>query len=368
VTTPTIFHLDDARTWRGGQQQVLYLHQGLLALGHDSRVICRRDSAFHERLTAEQLPHYAMPIAGGHDVFAGRRIAGLVRADQGLLHAHTSHAHDLGLWASRLGGVRRFVVSRRVDFAVGRGLLGRRKYQSARVRRYLAISSAVERELVAAGVESARIARVPSGVDFTRFDGIEADWRWRESFGLAPGELLFGSVAALAPHKDQATLLRAFARFLEQGPSAQLVILGEGELRGELEALRAELGLVGRVHLPGFTDAVLPKLAAMDIFVLSSNEEGLGTSLLDAMALARPIVATAAGGIVDAVRDGQNGRLVPIADAPSFASAMRALQADAELRRRFGRNGQTIVREFDVLHTVEKTLEVYRAVAEEVAP
>ncbi len=365
ITLPPIYHLDDAATWRGGQQQVLYLHQGLLAHGHDSRVLCRRGGALHRRLNESRLPHYALDLAGAHDLFAARRIGRLVGASAGILHAHSSHAHDLGLWASRLGGLRRLVVSRRVDFAVGTHFLSRRKYRSARVRRYLAISSAVERALLDAGVEARRIVRVPSGIDLSRFEDVEADSAWRQEFGLRPGELLFGSVAALAPHKDQRTLLRAFARFLREGGEAHLVILGEGGERAALETLVAELGVQDRVHLPGFTEDVLSRLAAFDVFVLSSNEEGLGTSLLDAMALGKPIVATAAGGIVDAVTDGDNGLLVAPAAVGEFAAALARVQSDASLRRRLGQRGRERVLEFDVRRTVERTERVYADLIEE---
>jgi len=354
-----IFHLDDATTWRGGEQQVLYLHQGLLAQGHDSRVICPSGSAFHERLQQDRLPHYAIGMAGGHDPGAAWRIRRLLNESRALLHAHTSHAHDLGLWASRLGARARFVVSRRVDFPVGAGWTGRWKYRNRRVDRFLAISSAVEAELLRGGVEAARIRRVPSGVDLSRFEGIEPDLHWRSGLGLSPGQILFCNVAALAPHKDQATLLRAFRRFLDRGGSGKLVILGEGELRSELETLCSQLGMGGEVLMPGFTAEVLPRLLASDIFVMSSKTEGLGTSILDAMALARPVIASRAGGIVDAVDHDRTGLLVPPENPDAFADALLHLQGSASSRQRMGLAGQQKVEEFDVRRTVELTLAAY---------
>ena len=354
-----ILHLDDATTWRGGQQQVLYLHQGLRALDVDSRVVCRRGSVLHERLRAEGLPHYAFDHMGAHDVIAARTLSRLCRLEDAILHAHTSHAHDLALWTHRLGARAPVVVSRRVDFPVGRGLVSGRKYRSRRVRRYLAISSAVERELLAGGVEPDRITRVPSGIDLSRFEDVEAHHAWKASIGLQPGELLFGSVAALAPHKDQATLLEAFARFLGAGGSGRLVILGEGELRADLEARRSRLGLDDRVLLPGFAEDVLPLLASFDVFVLTSKTEGLGTSILDAMATGRPVLATRAGGIVDAITDDVSGRLVDVGDVDGIARALSELQRSATLRQRLGHAAREAVAAFDVRNTVERTRDVY---------
>ena len=363
-----IFHLDDASTWRGGEQQVLYLHRGLLAHGHDSRVICRTGSAFHERLRQERLPHYAIGIHGGHDPGAAWRIRRLLARPRALLHTHTSHAHDLGLWASRLGARARFVVSRRVDFPLGRGWTGRRKYLNRRVDRYLAISSAVETELLRGGIEASRIRRVPSGVDLSRFEAVEPDLRWRAGFDLSPGQLLFCNVAALAPHKDHTTLIRAFRRFLDLGGSGKLVILGEGELRSRLETLRSQLGLGADVLMPGFEAAILPRLKAADIFVMSSKTEGLGTSILDAMALARPVIASRAGGIVDAVEHDRTGLLVPPEDPDALARALLHLQGSASSRQRMGLAGLEKVEEFDVRRTVDLTLAAYAELFEPAGP
>jgi glycosyltransferase involved in cell wall biosynthesis len=365
---PTVYHLDDALSWRGGEQQVAYLHRGLLGRGWKSAVICRRGGALHQRLDAAGLPHHAIAIRGSQDLVAAWKIGSLARGAHTLLHAHTSHAHDLALWASRLRGRFPLVVSRRVDFPVGRTFLGRRKYLSDRVDRYYAISSAVESELLAASVAAKRIRRVPSGIDLSRFASVEPLPLWRAEVGVEAGELLFGNVAALAPHKDQATLLRAFARYVESDGRGKLVILGEGELRADLEALRERLGLADRVLLPGFATDILPRVRSLDVFVMSSSLEGLGTSILDAMALERCIVATRTGGIPDAIADGRNGILVPPRDPDALAAALHRLAADAQLRRRLAAAAREDVRAFSVEHTIAKSEAAYLELLEERKP
>jgi glycosyltransferase involved in cell wall biosynthesis len=356
---PSILHLDDAMSWRGGQQQVLSLHEGLLVAGLDSRVVCQAGGALESRLRAARLPHYALRMHGGHDLVAARRIGRLWRREAALLHAHTSHAHDLALWASRLCGRMPLVVSRRVDFRIDGSWWRRRKYRDRRVDRYLAISSAVEQELLRGGVEPERIRRVPSGIDLSRFDHLTPDGRFRASLGVGEDELLFCNVAALAPHKDQQTLLAAFADYRRSGGSGHLIILGEGELRAALLHRRRELELDACVHLPGFVDDVLPKLASCDVFVLSSRTEGLGTSILDAMALGRCVVATRAGGIPDAIEDGETGLLVAAAAPLELAAALKRVAQDEPLRRRLGDRARAAVREFDVQLTVARTHAVY---------
>jgi len=355
----TIFQLNDARSWRGGEQQVLYLHEGLLELDRDSRVICQRDSALHQVLAERKLPHYALRMMGGHDPGAALKMARLMANENTLLHAHTSHAHDLGLWAKRLGARSRLVISRRVAFAPSGGWLGRRKYLNRRVDLYLAISSAVQQVLLESGVSPDRIRLVPSGVELSRFADVQADLHWRAGFSLAPGELLFCNVAALTEEKCQSTLIAAFRLFLDSGGSGKLVILGEGELRAQLQEQCTALALADSVFLPGFSKDVLPGLRAADVMVLSSRSEGLGTSILDAMALGRPVIASRAGGIVDVVDDGETGILVPPEDPAALAQAMADLQQSASSRQRMGLAGTRKVQDFDVRKTVQLTLDAY---------
>lgn len=355
---PTVIHLDDARSWRGGEQQVLYLHRGLVARGVDSWVACASGGAFAERLAREGLPHRTLAMRGGHDLVSAGRLARWA-APGTILHAHTSHAHDLGLWARRLGHAGPLVVSRRVDFPI-RGPLARAKYRSRRVDRYLAISSGVEAMLLAAGVAADRIRRIPSGVDFGRFEGVSPRPGFREGLGIPSGVPLFGNVAALAPHKDQATLLHAFARYRQQGGPGHLVILGEGDLRAPLESLRDRLDLADTVQLPGFDPDILSAMASLDVMVLSSELEGLGTAILDAMALGIPVVATRTGGIPDAVLHEQTGLLVPPHDPDALAGALARMVDDPGLRERLRAGARQHVRSFDVERTIDDTLATYR--------
>ena len=144
---------------------------------------------------------------------------------------------------------------------------------------------------------------------------------------------LVGNVAALVPHKGQRYLIEAAHLVVREIPDARFVILGEGELREHLERLVHEHNLEKHVLLPGFRTDVLGCIKGFDVFAMSSVTEGLGTSLLDAMACATPIVATRTGGIPEIVEDGVNGLLVPPRDAPALARAIVRLLNDEPRRR-----------------------------------
>ncbi len=166
------------------------------------------------------------------------------------------------------------------------------------------------------------------------------------------------------PHKGQRHLIEAAALVVRKVPDARFVIAGEGELRPALERQIKEHHLEKHVLLAGFRPDVLSLHQAFDIFVMSSITEGLGTSLLDAMAAARPIVATTTGGIPEVVVDGVTGFLVPPRDDAAMAAAIVKLLKDPDLRQRMGQAGLARARErFSAERMLKETLLVYQRVA-----
>jgi glycosyltransferase involved in cell wall biosynthesis len=184
-----------------------------------------------------------------------------------------------------------------------------------------------------------------------------------EAFFLPHGAPVVGNVAALVPHKGQRYLIEAARQVVQHMPDVRFVILGEGELREQLERQVHEHHLQKHVLLPGFRTDVIGCIKGVDLFAMSSVTEGLGTSLLDAMACARPIVATTAGGIPEIVEDGATGVLVPPRDHTALADAIVRMLSDAALRQRIGNAGLARVSErFTVDRMVDETAKVYERV------
>ena len=168
---------------------------------------------------------------------------------------------------------------------------------------------------------------VHEGIDLGRVEAAPPA-NLHEELWLPHQAPIVGNVAALVPHKGQRHLIEAAALVLPQVPDARFVIAGEGELRPALERQIKEHHLEKHVLLAGFRPDVLSVHKAFDIFVMSSVTEGLGTSLLDAMACGKPIVATTAGGIPEVVVDGETGFLVPPRDHEAMAAAIVRLLKD----------------------------------------
>jgi glycosyltransferase involved in cell wall biosynthesis len=180
------------------------------------------------------------------------------------------------------------------------------------------------------------------------------------AFSLPARAPLVGNVAALVPHKGQRYLIHAAALVRHDVPDVRFLIVGEGELYASLARQVRQLHLDQHVILTGFRTDVVSLHKSFDLFVMSSVTEGLGTSLLDAMACERPVVATRAGGMPELVVDGETGVLVPVRDAQALAVGIVRLLRDDSLRRRMGRAGCERVRTaFSAERMIDGTIAVY---------
>ncbi|RPJ78609.1 MAG: glycosyltransferase family 1 protein, partial [Acidobacteria bacterium] len=249
------------------------------------------------------------------------------------------------------------VAARRVDFHLKANSFSRWKYRQ--VDCFICASNAIRTMLVEDGIQSERAVTVHEGVDVERVASVPAA-PVHEAYWFPPGAPVVGNIAALVPHKGQRYLVDAAATVVREMPRARFLVLGEGELRHELGEQIERLRLSQHVLLGGFRADVLGLLKSFDLFVMSSVTEGLGTSLLDAMAAGRPVVATRAGGIPEVVDEGVTGLLVPPRDAGALADAILSLLRDDNLRRRMGDAGLARVRErFTVRRMVAETVAVY---------
>jgi len=352
--TPRVVHLASGREWRGGQRQVWLLARELARLGVPQIVVTGHGGELARRIANEGIPLKTVPWTAGLDP---RVLPGLVaelRKTPSLVHAHDAHAVTLGGVAAMLAR-RPLIATRRVDFHL------RRRGYWARAARLIAISDAVARILEEDGIAPEHISVVHSGiaVDEVRSTlplGIRA------RLGLAEDVPIAANVAALVGHKDHATLLRAAGRLREKLPSLHWVVAGEGVERQALERLRAELSLDRRVHLLGHLDEPARLIADASCFVMSSREEGLGTSVLEAMALGIPVASTTAGGLPEMLQDGA-GLMVPPGDPAALAAAVERLLCDRALAGDMVSKARQRVEQFTATRMAEAVRSVYRSLA-----
>jgi glycosyltransferase involved in cell wall biosynthesis len=182
-----------------------------------------------------------------------------------------------------------------------------------------------------------------NGVNLERWAAAKADPDLGRAFGIDPGAPVAGIVACLRPEKNHPLFIRAAAKALQRVPEAHFLIVGDGPGREELVRLVTELGMTGRVHFTGNRDDVPDMIALMDVLALTSVCEAFPMAILEAMASAKPVVATRVGAIPEAVIDGQNGYLVPPGDVEALADRLAQVLADRALATRLGRQGLALV-------------------------
>ena len=262
-----------------------------------------------------------------------------------IVHTHLYHANTYGRIAARLAGVKGIVATvHNVYFATKLKRRCLNHWLAGFTDRIIAVSEAVKDDIVRYDwVPPQKVAVIPNGIDIRAFDRPVDRQAIRRQLGIAPDDVVIGSVSRLERQKGQADMVSAFHRLARTYPDIRLVVVGDGSLRPALERQVADAGLARRVIFTGFRRDIVELLSGMDLFVSASLWEGQGVSVLEAMAARLPVVATRVGGTVEVVEDGVTGMLVPPSDAAALAAACETLAFDRVRSRALGDAGRARV-------------------------
>lgn len=283
-----------------------------------------------------------------------------------VFHAHDKYSNVFGLAVARMAGVPAVIGSRRwnrSDDGVALAVANRAAYSFA----HRVLFNSVRLQQLVGSRERIPVRKrsvVPNFLEQSAFDapGDAVLQSWRRELGLGADVPVVGAVANLRPVKDHATLLQAVALLARAGVRVHLVLVGAGE-RAPLERLATELGIADRVRFAGARPSRPSFHHLFDVSVLTSVSEGFSNSVLEAMAAARPVVATDVGGIPDAVRDGETGLLVPPRSPEAVATALRRLLDDQALRQRMGARGREVAStEFREDAVIPRLLGMYESI------
>jgi len=343
-----ILHIDSGREWRGGQRQVLLLADGLRHRSHDPVILAPPDSPLLQRARDIGIKTEPLVMRYDWDLRAALNVRERVQnSSVDIVHAHDARAHAIAR-VSLIGlSAPPLVVTRRVPFVPKAARL---KYGN-RVTRFIAVSRAVRDAMIAAGIERRRIIVVHSGVDSPPADLIPRDWR--AELNWPANSVICGVVGAMTVEKGVEELA-AIAESLDPEPRsrARILLLG-GERRGTLT--------IGGVpgYSAGFIEDIMPAIAGLDVLLHPSRAEGLGTAVIDAMAVGVPPVAFAVGGIGEVVENETSGVLVEPENISAFAQAAGRLITDEKLRASLACASRERATVFSAAAMTEQTEEVY---------
>jgi glycosyltransferase involved in cell wall biosynthesis len=237
------------------------------------------------------------------------------------------------------------------------------------IDRLIVVSHAIDRKVVEEGRLGAPRVLIYNGVDLERYDHQGPCCTLRDEYGMEPDSPIVGVIGRLELEKGHPTLLEAWPLVLRDVPGAYLVIVGEGSRQDALHQIAVEQGVERHVIFTGRRDDIPAVTAALDVAVLPSYREAQGLTILEAMALSRPVVASNVGGIPEMIEDGVTGLLVPPHDAAALAGAITRLLRDHPLADTLGRAGHDLVHDrFCVQLMVNKVQELYDEGARAVRP
>ncbi len=294
-------------------------------------------------------------------------LANVVKREQPeVVHTHLFKSDFHGRLAARLAGAPVVISTlHNNDVWARRFPLGHIYGWTAQaVDALIAVTADVKRYHVKyTGVPAAKVHVIENGVDLSRFSmpsDASVGAAVRMEFGIAPNVPLFGIIGRLVPQKDHALFLRAATEILSQLPAARFLIVGDGELRQELEQQARALYLEQSVIFAGIRKDIPEILAALDVLVFSSKWEGLPVTLLEAMAAEKPVVSTAVDGVRDVMQNGITGILCN-SDAATLAMACVELANDPARRKVMGRAARKLATErYSIQSMIERTVALYK--------
>lgn len=368
---PNVLFIIDSFEQGGSERQALQLLRQLHESGEvRMRLACLQDrgslKAEAEQLGIGEIHEY--PLTSFYDlnfVRQLRRLVSYVKEHKiDVVHTHCFYTNIFGMTGGFLAGVPARVTSKGETDGFRTAMQKRAERMSFVLsHRVIANCLVVQDMLIREGVNPKRVIQHYNGLDLDRLK-VSPDISRDDAiakFGLPAGRRFITIVANLRnPVKDHPMFLRAAARVRAAVPDAAFVIAGEGELMPSLRKLAAELGIAGDVHFIGRCDDVAMLLHASNVGVLSSKAEGFANAILEYMAAGLPAVATAVGGVREAIVEGQTGYIVPSGDDEAMAARIIQVLADDDNARAMGSRGKAIVAEkFSSEHHLQNTLELY---------
>jgi glycosyltransferase involved in cell wall biosynthesis len=354
-----IAHIDTGVGLRGGQRQLLALARGLRGRGHEQVIVCLEGSALEQAVQQEGFRTFSLPSYDPWHAFGvllWRQQINDWRPQ--IIHAHDGRGQSLA-WAASVGLPVVRVASRRVTFFPSDRWTYRLKY-GLTCHGVVAVSENIRDLSVQAGVPSERIHVIPDGIDLpTELPSAQMRSRLRSSWGLNENHFVVGLMGASTPEKGHDLALAAFALLKENLPQARLVVAGD-ESPSKVSPATDGSGSDGSgvLRLGPISDLV-EFFPGLDLFIMPSKAEGLGSSALWAMAYGLPVVATRVGGLPEIVVENETGWLVPPGSVQSLADAILHSSRDSRKLLEFGRKGRTRAEGFSTAIMVSRTEALY---------
>lgn len=356
-----IGHVDTGLTLRGGQRQLLLLAHGLCSRGHSQLIVCPEESELYRRASADEIPVLALPRHDWRHAHGIRQLRHRLQQDTlMLLHAHDGVGQTVAWLASLATEVRR-VASRRVTYLPRRRLDYRLKYKYT-CDAVIAVSKFVGRILEDTGIPPAMIHVIPDGIEIPeRLPDTATRLATRAKWGLSEDAFVVGHLGNFSAEKGQDLAVRALEMLADRLPIAKLILGGDISAEDLATSSLAAAVSSGRALLAGYQENLFEFFSGLDLYIMPSRSEGLGSSALLAMAHGLPVIATRVGGLPEIVEEGRTGWLVARESPEALASAIVTAASNPSRLKELGNSARERAKEFSADVMVERTEALYNS-------
>lgn len=357
-----MLHLIDDLNLGGAERVMATLVDSLPKDKYRTIVCALEDGPVSRELRQKGIEVIILPKSRPYDIIFLLKLLHLISKEKvKLIHSHLLITDIYGWLAAKLSRIPIVITIH------GKSLLnwkhGNRvfRFVAKRSNKIITVSNSIKDEIVKKlTLPLDNFITIYNGIDLSRFRDMTQDLTLKRHINIEPTSLMVGSIGGLRPVKDYGTLLESMPIVIQEFPEAKFVIVGDGPLKESLELKVKSSKLEKNVTFLGWRRDIPQILSDFDIFVLSSLTEGISISILEAMAMGKPVVATDVGGNPEVVEDDKTGFLAPQGDFQGLANAIIKLLKDKELREAMGRSGRRRVEEKFSLQTfVDKHIQVY---------
>jgi len=360
-----ILHVSGATGWRGGEQQLMYLFEELALKNISQHLFCPFSGPLNLKVSEKNTEHViAYKKTAALSLNTALKLKRLCKEKNiDIIHVHDAHAHTMAFLSAFLWGNKTpIVVSRRVDFPIGRSFFSKIKYNHFSIKGIICVSQAIK-TIMQHDIKNTQILSVVySGIDDGRFVYKSKTNKLRALLGLNQEAIIIGNTSALAPHKDYFTFVDTASLILKEIENTVFVVIGEGPLEVEIKNYVKTKGLEKQFFFTGFRNDIHELMPDFDVFLMTSQTEGLGTSILDAFACKVPVVSTNAGGIAEIVSDGISGCVAGIKDPDALCRMVCELIKDEHLKNKMIEGGMHKLQFFTKQKMASETLEIYKKI------
>jgi len=350
----TILHTESSKGWGGQENRTLREAIGLKRMGIRVIIACPHDSKLSKIGTENNIQIRTIKMESSFSLLAIASLLRIIKHEKvDIICTHSGKDSMLGAIAGRLSR-RNPIIIRTRHLALP--ITSRITY-SVLPHKVVTVSEYVKKYLIEEkGIPADMVIGIPTGVDLEVFNPALVKAVSREELGISSDAVIIGTVAILRRKKGHHTLLDAIPLVLKEIPNALFIFAGNGPQKENIEKKVRELGIERNVKLLGLRRDIPEILKTIDIFVLPTLQEALGTSFLEAMAMKKPVVGTKVGGVPEVVKDGVTGILVPPEKPLKLADAIITLLKDRELMRKMGDEGRRNVEEKYSVDVMVKSL------------